>query len=131
MAVNPQLFPNGLPMPFEGELFVLTREGVECQADKIPDIPGGSFSAKGKLYFSNVHLIFVVDKPIGNLFVVDMPLLFIHEERFNQPIFLCNNVLGKVHPVIPDGSNRSYDLCVKVTCHDPQHPYWIFFQLPS
>ncbi|KAH7433908.1 hypothetical protein KP509_07G091900 [Ceratopteris richardii] len=36
-----------------------------------------------------------------------MPLLYIHEERFNQPIFHANNFTGKVHPVIPEGEHRA------------------------
>lgn len=36
MAVNPQLFPNGMPVPFVNEMFVLARDGVEFEVDKIP-----------------------------------------------------------------------------------------------
>lgn len=36
MALNPQLFPNGMPVPFVNELFVLARDGVEFEVDKIP-----------------------------------------------------------------------------------------------
>lgn len=36
MAVNPQLFDNGMPIPFLNELFVLSRRGVEFEVDKIP-----------------------------------------------------------------------------------------------
>ena len=36
MALNPQLYPNGMPVPFENELFVLARDGVEFEVDKIP-----------------------------------------------------------------------------------------------
>lgn len=36
MALNPQLFPNGMPVPFVGEMFVLARDGVEFEVDKIP-----------------------------------------------------------------------------------------------
>ncbi|KAL5200890.1 hypothetical protein ABZP36_035244 [Zizania latifolia] len=36
MAENPQLFGNGMPVPFYGEMFVLARDGVEFQVDKIP-----------------------------------------------------------------------------------------------
>lgn len=36
MALNPQLLPNGLPVPFENEMFVLSRDGVEFEIDKIP-----------------------------------------------------------------------------------------------
>jgi hypothetical protein len=36
MAENPQLFGNGMPVPFNGEMFVLARDGVEFNVDKIP-----------------------------------------------------------------------------------------------
>ena len=36
MAENPQLFGNGMPVPFYGEMFVLARDGVEFHVDKIP-----------------------------------------------------------------------------------------------
>ena len=37
MALNPQLLPYmPMPMPFVSEMFVLTREGVEFEVDKIP-----------------------------------------------------------------------------------------------
>ena len=36
MAENPQLFGNGMPVPFHGEMFVLARDGVEFHVDKIP-----------------------------------------------------------------------------------------------
>lgn len=36
MALNPQLFANGMPVPFVNEMFVLAREGVEFEVDKIP-----------------------------------------------------------------------------------------------
>lgn len=36
MALNPQLFPNCMPVPFTNELFVLARDGVEFHVDKIP-----------------------------------------------------------------------------------------------
>ncbi|KAL0386322.1 UNVERIFIED_CONTAM: hypothetical protein Sradi_3026500 [Sesamum radiatum] len=36
MALNPQLFPNGMPVPFVSEIFVLARDGVEFEIDKIP-----------------------------------------------------------------------------------------------
>lgn len=36
MALNPNLFPNGMPVPFTNELFVLARDGVEFEIDKIP-----------------------------------------------------------------------------------------------
>lgn len=43
MALNPQLFPNGMPVPFLNEMFVLARDGVEFQIDKIPGFVSPSF----------------------------------------------------------------------------------------
>ncbi|EHA8587984.1 hypothetical protein COCNU_scaffold003789G000010 [Cocos nucifera] len=37
MALNPQLFANGMPVPFVAEMFVLARDGVEFEIDKIPE----------------------------------------------------------------------------------------------
>jgi hypothetical protein len=45
MALNPQLFPNGMPVPFVNELFVLTRDGVEFEVDKIPGSVSSSSSS--------------------------------------------------------------------------------------
>lgn len=42
MALNPQLFPNGMPVPFVNEMFVLARVGVEFEIDKVP---GSVFSS--------------------------------------------------------------------------------------
>lgn len=107
MAINPPLLPNGMPVPFDNELFLLTRPNVEFEIDKIPDVPGGKVSTKGTLYLSNIRLVFVANKPVGNFYAMDMPLLYLHEERFNQPIFFANNITGKVYPVIPDGEHRA------------------------
>lgn len=37
MAVNPQLYGNGTPVPFVDEMFVLTRDPVEFQVDNLPE----------------------------------------------------------------------------------------------
>ncbi|KAJ6943905.1 hypothetical protein NC652_009363 [Populus alba x Populus x berolinensis] len=105
MALNPQLYPNGMPVPFENELFVLARDGVEFEVDKIPGC--GKVKAKGTIYLSNIRMVFVASQPVGNFYAFDMPLLFIHEEKFNQPIFHCNNISGFVEPVVPETENRA------------------------
>ncbi|KAG0544429.1 hypothetical protein BDA96_02G274900 [Sorghum bicolor] len=107
MAENPQLFGNGMPVPFYGEMFVLARDGVEFHVDKIPSAPGGHVKTKGTIYLSNIRMVFVANKPVGNFFAFDMPLLFVHGEKFNQPIFHCNNISGFVEPVVPDNQNRA------------------------
>ncbi|XP_051122685.1 UPF0664 stress-induced protein C29B12.11c [Andrographis paniculata] len=107
MALNPQLFPSGMPVPFVSELFVLARDGVEFEIDKIPGTQGGNVKAKGTIYLSNIRMVFVASKPVGNLVAFDMPLLYVHDEKFNQPIFFCNNISGHVDPVVPENEHRA------------------------
>ena len=108
MALNPQLFPNGMPVPFVSELFVLARDGVEFEIDKIPGAGhGGHLKAKGIIYLSNIRMVFVAKNPVGGLVAFDMPLLYINGEKFNQPIFHCNNISGLVEPVVPDDQHRA------------------------
>ncbi|KAL3655897.1 hypothetical protein CASFOL_000293 [Castilleja foliolosa] len=107
MALNPQCFPNGMPVPFVNEIFVLARDGVEFEIDKIPGTQGGNVKAKGTIYLSNIRMVFVANKPVGNLAAFDMPMLYVHGEKFNQPIFFCNNISGRVDPVVPDNEHRA------------------------
>nr|ADP88925.1 classical AGP [Gunnera manicata] len=107
MALNPQLFPNGMPVPFTNEVSVLARDGVEFEVDKIPGSQGGSVKAKGTIYLSNIRMVFVANKPHGNFTAFDMPLLYVRGEKFNQPIFLCNNISGQVEPVVPENQHRA------------------------
>ncbi|PWZ53122.1 Auxin-induced in root cultures protein 12 [Zea mays] len=72
-----------------------------------PRAPGGHVKTKGTIYLSNIRMVFVASKPVGNFFAFDMPLLFVHGEKFNQPIFHCNNISGFVEPVVPDNQNRA------------------------
>ncbi|RAL38629.1 unnamed protein product [Cuscuta campestris] len=105
MALNPQLFPNGMPVPFINELFVLARDGVEFEVDKIPGPNLGRVKAKGTIYLSNIRMVFVAKKPVGDFFAFDMPLLYVSDEKFHQPIFHCNNISASVEPVVPENEN--------------------------
>ncbi|XP_058737135.1 UPF0664 stress-induced protein C29B12.11c-like isoform X2 [Vicia villosa] len=108
MALNPQLFPNGMPVPFVSEMFVLARDGVEFEVDKIPGAGhGGRLKAKGIIYLSNVRMVFVAKNPVDGIVAFDMPLLYINGEKFNQPIFHCNNISGLVDPVVPADQHRA------------------------
>jgi len=75
MALNPQLLPNGMPVPFVNEMFVLVRDGVEFEVDKIPGGHGGHVKAKGVIYLSNIRMVFVSSKPVDNFVAFDMPLV--------------------------------------------------------
>ena len=109
MALNPQLFPNGMPVPFVNEMFVLARDGVEFEVDKIPASGnhGGHLKTKGIVYLSNIRMVFVAKSSVGHFTAFDMPLLYIHGEKFNQPIFHCNNLSGHVEPVVPNDQHRA------------------------
>ncbi|CAL0313035.1 unnamed protein product [Lupinus luteus] len=109
MALNPQLFPNGMPVPFINEIFVLARDGIDFHLDKIPSSlgVGGDLKTKGVIYLSNIRMVFVANSPVGAFFAFDMPLLYIHGEKFNQPIFHCNNISGQVEPVAPNDQHRA------------------------
>lgn len=37
MALNPQLYENGSPVPFVDEMFILRRDAVDFEVDKIPE----------------------------------------------------------------------------------------------
>ncbi|WMV23250.1 hypothetical protein MTR67_016635 [Solanum verrucosum] len=106
MAVNPQLFANGMPIPFLNELFVLSRHGVEFEVDKIPGQVVGKTRTRGTIYLSNIRMVFVAKMPV-DFIAFDMPLLFVSDEKFNQPVFHCNNISGLVDPVVPDNENRA------------------------
>ncbi|KAK6931949.1 hypothetical protein RJ641_001573 [Dillenia turbinata] len=68
---------------------------------------GGNVKARGTIYLSNIRMVFVANKPVGNFYAFDMPLLYVHHEKFNQPIFHCNNISGQVEPVVPDDQHRA------------------------
>ncbi|KAJ8759934.1 hypothetical protein K2173_010080 [Erythroxylum novogranatense] len=106
MALNPDLFPNGMPVPFVNEVFVLAREGVEFEVDKIPGSHGGHVKAKESSTYQ-ISAWFLYNKPVGDFRAFDLPLLYVHGEKFNQPIFFCNNVSGLVEPVVPENENRA------------------------
>ena len=37
--------------------------------------PGGQVKTKGTIYLSNIRMVFVANKPVGNFFAFDMPLV--------------------------------------------------------
>lgn len=62
MSVNPALVytsANELcPAPFPNEVFVLRREGVQCELHGVQTRVKG-WQARGALYMSNIRLVFV------------------------------------------------------------------------
>ncbi|KVI03695.1 uncharacterized protein LOC112513114 [Cynara cardunculus var. scolymus] len=106
MALNPHLYDNGMPVAFVNEMFVLIREGVEFEVSNIHGARGATVKAKGRIFLSNVRVVFVADKPTQSFTAFDMPLLYVHDEKFSQPVFHCNNISGLVEPVVPNDQNR-------------------------
>ncbi|CAI5498075.1 unnamed protein product [Closterium sp. Naga37s-1] len=100
MAANPQLDGQGIPVPFVGEVMVLRRDGIEFHVDKMPQVASGKWVCRGSLFLSNIRMVFVAQPSTQPpLLAFDMPLLYVHGEKFNQPIFGANNISGVVLPV--------------------------------
>ncbi|KAB2049444.1 hypothetical protein ES319_A13G177200v1, partial [Gossypium barbadense] len=74
---------------------------------------GRSCDAKGIIYLSNIRMVFVATHPVGNFFDFDMPLLDVHDEKFNQPIFHCNNISGHVESSRALYSTHSFKILFK------------------
>ena len=96
MAANPPLVmgANGMltPAPFAGEYFVLGRDGVQIEVNNVRT-GNGKWKADGFLYLSHVRCVFVAPKAdASGLQSFDFPLAYVSNEKFNQPIFGCNNL---------------------------------------
>lgn len=63
MALNPQLFPNGMPVAFVNEMFVLARDGVEFEVDKIPGAGSVFFFFFSLLYCFNFGKLYLFIVP--------------------------------------------------------------------
>ncbi|KAM0051149.1 putative WW domain-binding protein [Helianthus debilis subsp. tardiflorus] len=119
MALNPHLYGNGMPVAFVNEMFVLIRDGIEFEINNIHGANGGTVKAKGRVFLSNVRIVLVADKPTQIFTAFDMPLLYVHDEKFHQPVFHCNNISGCVEPVLPYDQNRAMY---------PSHSFKILFK---
>ncbi|GFR40704.1 hypothetical protein Agub_g1297 [Astrephomene gubernaculifera] len=107
MSANPALvqISNGelWPAPFPSEVFVLRREGVQCELHGVQTKIKG-WQARGALYLSNIRLVFVASKTDeSGLVAFDFPLVYIRNDSLNQPIFGCNNLAGQVWPAVEGG----------------------------
>ncbi|EFJ42856.1 hypothetical protein VOLCADRAFT_97016 [Volvox carteri f. nagariensis] len=123
MSANPSLvrtFQGELcPAPFPNEVFVLRRDGVQCELHGVQTRVKG-WQARGALYLSNVRLVFVASKADeSGLVAFDFPLCYIRNDKLNQPIFGCNNLSGQVWPAV-EGGGPAGEL--------PPHDYKIYFK---
>ena len=107
MAANPPLVMGygGLltPAPFAGEHFVLGRDGVQIDIDNVLT-KSGRWKAEGYLFVSSVRMVFVTKKADeSGLQSFDFPLAYVSGEKFNQPIFGCNNLQLNCFSVAANG----------------------------
>ncbi|XP_071924429.1 uncharacterized protein [Coffea arabica] len=86
MALSPLVFPYSMPVPFLNEMFVLARDGVDFEVDKIPGAQRGHDKAKGISYLSNIRMVFVANKPGRDFAAFDLPLL----SKDDTPTDLCS-----------------------------------------
>eukprot|EP00924_Labyrinthula_sp_SR-Ha-C_P001639 snap_masked-scaffold_18-processed-gene-4.2-mRNA-1 protein AED:1.00 eAED:1.00 QI:0/-1/0/0/-1/1/1/0/167 len=85
----------------EDEVFLLRRGGIRGEL-LAPDLP--PLSSEGTLYLSSRRIVFVSskEKVFGKaedelkLNSFNIQLRDLYQEKFNQPIFGCNNLSGKV-----------------------------------
>lgn len=98
MALNPPCDSNGDPVPLENETLVLSRSGVLLDAT----IDGQKVRLSGHCVLSNLRVVFVADQAAGSggIHAVDLPLAHTRDEKFNQPIFFCNNMSGTTAPIV-------------------------------
>lgn len=110
MALNPPLIIGAgveapIPAAVPGELFLLMRKGISGSFT----VPGiGKVKGKGVLYMTTLRLVFVATPPVadkaGHQFsAFDMPVAYISNEKFNQPIFGANNLSGTCEPITEMG----------------------------
>ena len=106
MACNPALghTPWGLaPAPFPGEEFLLHRADVDFQADGMAryqlGVPDTLTLRRGVLYLSDVRLVFVAAPATGPVSAFDIPLLFVRNEAFVQPLLYANYLALRVFSV--------------------------------
>ena len=87
------------PAPFAGEYFVLGRGGIKIEVDNVRT-KSGKWKAEGALFLSHVRLVFVTPKADSSgLQSFDFPLTLVNSEKFNQPIFGCNNLSFCCNPI--------------------------------
>lgn len=107
MAANPAVVTaQGIPAPapFPGESLVLRRDNVEFVIDGLRT-QSGKWLAKGTLWLSDVRLVVIASGAARSdgLVAFDFPLAYITHNKFNQPVFGCNHLSGKVWPAAEGG----------------------------
>jgi hypothetical protein len=101
MALNPPLNSQGEPLRVQGEVFILSRKGIEFEV-KIEGI--GKLKGKGYAVLTTNRIVLVKSnvKPSDTFTSFDLPLAFMFSESFEQPIFGANYIKGICKPLYPD-----------------------------
>lgn len=60
---------------FVARIMVFTYLKMIMVAMLICSAQGGNVKTKGTVYLSNIRMVFVANKPIGNFFAFDLPLV--------------------------------------------------------
>ncbi|KAL6780577.1 hypothetical protein ACKKBF_B12585 [Auxenochlorella protothecoides x Auxenochlorella symbiontica] len=99
MAANPPLVesPQGLvPAPYASEWIGLARSGVDIRIDGHPQGPD-RWDRRGTIFITNLRMVFVAEVPDAatGLVAYDLPLSYITQHSFHQPILGCNNLKGQ------------------------------------
>lgn len=100
MALNVPMTtgPSGyFPLPFPGEVFLLTRDKTQMS---FRDERQHSKHLKGRLFMSNIRLVFLIDESsrakANGAETFEMPFRGLWDEKFNQPLFSCNNLTATI-----------------------------------
>ncbi|KAK8794153.1 hypothetical protein WA171_003278 [Blastocystis sp. BT1] len=127
MSVNPGIGQDGVPILFVGEKLLLRRNRMRL-ISKI-----GNFNVKsdGILYLSTVRLIFIADKQTESFTGLDVPLMSIRNEKFNQPIFGSNNLSFNVVPQTGWGESYQFSVVLEFRNGGAQTFLRIFWKLMS
>ena len=105
-----------LPVPLDGEVFILSRPGIRFSAD-LPAPVARRIGADGVVVFTSLRLVFIAPSAVplaareerggggsaeARFVSFDVPLASIADEAFQQPVFGANSLTGTV-VAVPGG----------------------------
>ena len=114
-----------LPVPLDGEVFILSRPGVRFTAD-LPAPVARRIGADGVVVFTSLRLVFIAPSAVAlaareergggsaeaRFVSFDVPLASIVDEAFVQPVFGANSLTGTVVAVpgggLPPGLSATF-----------------------
>ena len=88
MSLNPPIDSDHVPTLYQGEVLYIRRKSIRL----IAKIGGCSIQSDGVLFCTSLRLCFVADKPTDKFTALEIPLMLVRNERFNQPLFGANNL---------------------------------------